>query len=73
MATIIIKSDGQGIARKSGTSDNGSVSWIDFVIDYMAEQTEGECCECGKVIDGHGWLCLDGGEQACDDCVDFRA
>ena len=31
-----------------------------------------ECCECGRMFGVSGWLCLDGGDTACTDCVEFR-
>jgi hypothetical protein len=56
-----------GISRLSGTCNEGA-KWIQFEVDYLAEQTDGECVECNKAI-GEGWLCLDGGEEACNECV----
>ena len=57
----------QGIARKSGTDQYGN-AWIEFEVDKLAEQTTGECSICGMTIYS-GWLCLDGGEEVCDEHV----
>lgn len=32
-----------------------------------------ECAECRQKFYVSGWLCLDGGETACEDCVSPRA
>ena len=61
--------DIQGIARKSGTDEHGN-QWIEFEVDYLAEQEDGECSICGAVLSS-GWLCLDGGEEVCAEHVDF--
>jgi hypothetical protein len=65
----IVLLDIQGIARKSGTDANGN-EWIQFEVDYLAEQEDGTCDICGAVI-GEGWTCLDGGEEVCDSHVDW--
>ena len=62
--------DVTGFARFSGTDESGN-QWIQFEVDYMAQQEDGECCICGKILD-HGWLCLDGGEEVCADHVSAR-
>ena len=54
----------QGSSRKSGTDHQGNV-YIQFEVDYFAEQQTGECADCGTEIES-GWLCLDGGEEYCD-------
>ena len=64
-----VYSDGQGIARQSGTDDY-ECKWIEIEVDAFAEQSEIICCECEAVTDT-GWLCLDGGEERCTDCVEF--
>lgn len=56
-----------GISRLSGVCNEGA-NWTQFEVDYLAEQTDGECMECNKTI-SEGWLCLDGGEEACNECV----
>jgi hypothetical protein len=58
-----------GISRKYGTDENGNV-WIEFEVDYFAEQTPGECSVCGAELES-GWLCMDGGEEVCEDHVDI--
>lgn len=68
METIIL-SNVEGIARLTGTDEHGN-QWTQFAVDYMAEQVEGECCICGETLES-GWLCLDGGEECCDDHVEF--
>ena len=70
METIKVVDDGQGIARKSGTDPNGC-KWIEFEVDAFAMQEAGECFICGAEIES-GWLCLDGGEEVCDEHVDFE-
>lgn len=54
----------EGIARKSGTDQNGA-NWIQFDVDTLAEQQPGKCDICGRNI-MHGWLCLDGGDEVCN-------
>ena len=56
-----------GMGCLSGIDQNGA-RWIQFRVDYFAEQVDGECSGCGAVIDA-GWMCLDGGEEGCDDHV----
>ena len=59
--------DIEGIARLSGTDDHGN-NWIQFTVDYFAEQTDGQCSECDAVI-SEGWVCLDGGEEVCSEHI----
>lgn len=60
---LIVLTDIEGISRLSGTAENGA-KWIQFEVDYLAEQTEGECSICRKsLVDG--WMCLDGGDEVC--------
>ena len=59
----IILTDIEGSSRLSGIAENGA-KWIQFEVDYFAEQQDGECSECGAVLTG-GWMCLDGGEEVC--------
>jgi len=59
----------EGIARLSGTAENGA-SWIQFEVDYLAEQTEGECAICGETLVS-GWMCLDGGEEVCSSHIEY--
>jgi hypothetical protein len=60
----------EGVARKSGTDQYGN-QWIEFEVDYFAEQMPGECCICGKEIES-GWICLDGGDECCDSHVELE-
>jgi hypothetical protein len=64
---IIVLHDVQGIARKSGTDQHG-LTWVEFDVDYLAEQEDGTCSICGKTISS-GWICLDGDDEACDDHI----
>lgn len=57
----------EGFVRKSGTDELGN-QWIEFEVDYLAEQEPGECSICGAELES-GWLCLDGGEEVCDEHV----
>lgn len=59
----------EGIASKSGMDSAGNL-YIDFEVDYFAEQMDGECAQCGAVLSG-GWMCLDGSEEFCYDHVRF--
>ena len=64
METVTIY-DIQGFARKSGTDRDGN-QWIEFEVDTFAEQEDGECSICGATLSS-GWMCLDGGEEVCDE------
>jgi hypothetical protein len=59
----------EGISRLSGTDENGC-EWIQFEVDYLAEQEDGECSICGQTLSS-GWTCLDGGEEVCDSHVQW--
>ena len=61
--------DIEGISRLSGTADNGS-KWIQFEVDYLAEQTDGLCSICGNILSS-GWMCLDGGEEVCSEHIEL--
>ena len=63
-------SDIQDISRLSGMDRNGN-AWIQFEVDYLAEQLDGECAECGAVL-SQGWMCLDGGEEVCSSHIQFE-
>jgi len=56
-----------GISRLSGTDTQGN-SWVQFEVDYFADQSDGTCVICNKEISS-GWLCLDGGEEVCEEHV----
>lgn len=60
-----------GIARKTAVCEDGA-NWIEFEVDFFADQSTGNCavCDCETK---EGWLCLDGGEEVCTDCVDIEA
>ena len=64
----VILSGVEGIACKSGTDQHGA-RWIEFAVDYFAEQTPGTCDICGATLES-GWLCLDGGQEVCDEHVE---
>jgi len=64
----VILSDVSGIARKSGTDQHGN-RWVEFEVDYQAEQEPGECCLCGAELES-GWVCLDGGDECCEKHVE---
>ena len=49
-----------GIGRLSGVDEHGN-SWIQFEVDYFAEQDDGACAICGEILTS-GLMCLDGGE-----------
>ena len=57
----------EGIAKLSGTAENGAI-WIQFEVDYLAEQTDGECIICKETLTS-GWMCLDGADDICDEHV----
>jgi hypothetical protein len=58
-----------GFARKSGTDDHGS-EWLEFEVDGFAEQEPGMCSICGAEIES-GWMCLDDGQEVCDQHVEY--
>ena len=66
-ARIIKLSQIEGISRLSGTDSDGC-NWIQFEVDYFAEQVDGTCMICSKDLSS-GWLCLDGGDEVCDDHI----
>lgn len=59
----------EGFAIRSGTDSDGN-HWIEFEVDYFAEQNSGTCSICGEELE-YGWMCLDGGEEVCDDHISF--
>jgi hypothetical protein len=61
--------DIQGFMRLSGVDEYGN-HYIQFEVDYMAEQEIGECSLCGEKMDS-GWLCLDGGDEYCNQCISY--
>ena len=61
--------DIEGIARLSGTDAAGN-KWIQFEVDYLAEQQDGECSICSAVV-ASGWICLDGGDEVCAEHVEI--
>ena len=58
-----------GISRLSGQDEQGNV-FVEFEVDYLAEQQDGECTECDEIIN-MGWQCLDGGEEYCSSHIQF--
>ena len=67
--SIPVYSDSEGTAIQSGIDDYGC-KWVRIEVDEFAEQTEIICDECDTITDT-GWLCLDGGEERCTDCIEF--
>ena len=67
--TLIVYSDEKGITRLSGMDINRR-TWIEVEVDYFAEQSDLICNEC-EVVTDRGWLCMDGGEERCINCVKF--
>jgi hypothetical protein len=68
---VMIKlTDIEGISRLSGTAEDGT-KWIQFEVDYLAEQQDGECVECQAVLTS-GWMCLDGGDEVCDSHIELK-
>ena len=53
---VVVLRNVEGFTRKSGTDKHGC-QWVEFEVDYGAEQEQGECCFCGAEIES-GWLCL---------------
>lgn len=68
METITLH-DIHGTSILSGT-DSGGSQWVQFTVDYFADQLDGECCICSAILES-GWLCLDGAEEVCDSHVEF--
>lgn len=66
---IITLTNIEGIARLSGTDEAGN-KWVQFKVDYFAEQTDGECIICEDTLTS-GWLCLDGGEEVCSSHIAY--
>ncbi len=66
---IITLKNIEGIARLSGEDENGNL-WVQFEVDSFAEQSPGECSICGAEL-WEGWLCLDGGEEVCDEHINL--
>ena len=60
--------DIEGISRLSGTDEAGN-KWIQFEVDYLALQEDGECSICAAVLT-QGWMCLDGGEEVCAEHIE---
>ena len=69
METIKIKLDKDRFARQGGVDENDN-HFIDFEVDYFADQDTGECSICGKELES-GFICLDGGEEFCSDHIIF--
>lgn len=49
-------------------TDSGGHVWTHFVVDEFAMQEPGICEICGEET-REGWLCLDGGDEMCMECV----
>ena len=48
--------------------DSNGSSWIQFEVDYFAEQENGECFICGEEL-SYGWMNLGGNEEVCDEHI----
>jgi len=70
MTEEIFLHDVSGIARKWGIDPQGN-QWVEFEVDYFAEQETGICEICGAELES-GWLCLDGGDEVCDSHILFH-
>lgn len=81
---LVVLSNVSGISRKYGQDQHGC-QWSQFELDPFCGECEcegqecdqetcprfvTECSICGELVSS-GWLCLDGGEEACCDCVEF--
>ncbi len=53
----------EGFVRKSGIDENGN-EWVQFDVDYLAEQVPGNCVICSNEIES-GFMCLDDGDEVC--------
>jgi hypothetical protein len=67
MSDTIILHSIEGVSRKSGIDQHGN-QWVEFDVDYFADQDDGNCAICGRRLSS-GWLCLDGGDEVCNDHV----
>mgnify|MGYP003148104174 CR=1 FL=1 len=59
-----------GITTFSGIDRDGN-TWIEFVVDYFAEQVDGECAICGETL-SQGWMCLNGGDEVCSSHIKWE-
>ena len=66
----IILHNMHGLGHKTGTDEHGN-QWLEFEVDYFADQMPGECCICSAELET-GWLCLDSGEEVCESHVTFK-
>jgi hypothetical protein len=66
----IVLHDIEGTARRSGTDQHGN-HWIEFEVDHLAQQESGNCSICSADLLS-GWMCLDGGDEVCDEHVEFE-
>jgi hypothetical protein len=69
MEDTITLTNVEGFGRVSGTDEHGN-HWINFEVDYFAEQLTGQCVICDAELEA-GWLCLDGGDEVCDHHVNL--
>lgn len=73
--------------NRNGRFASCDAHWMPYVIDPFMRDCEcdspecdpdscprfvDECCECKRSFTGSGFLCFDGGDVACTDCVTFR-
>ena len=50
--------------------DPDGARYTTFEVDAFALESPGECSICGATGLESGYLCLDGGEEFCNDCVE---
>ena len=46
------------------------LTWAEFKVDEFAEQQNGNCWACNSEM-SEGFMCMDGGEELCLDCVEL--
>ena len=46
------------------------LTWAEFKVDEFAAQQNGNCWACNSEI-SEGFMCMDGGEELCLDCVEL--
>jgi hypothetical protein len=64
---IVLHHKGGGIAKLQAVDQHGC-TYVQFMVDYFAQEQNGECHDCGKEI-AAGWLCLDDSTEYCSDHI----
>lgn len=67
---LIIYLDTERPMTWTGTDRDGN-RYREFMVDYLARELPLHCVYCDGESD-HGFLCLDGGEEFCMDCVELE-